>query len=101
MSYAELYDDVRRAAHALKKLGVKPLDRVGFYGPNCTETTVACLAATALGAIWSSTASDFGSEGVLSRFEQIKPDVLISANAVQYNGKKQCARALDLLVGLC
>jgi acetoacetyl-CoA synthetase len=86
-SHAQLYESVLHASLALQALGVGPTDRVAFYGPNCAECLVLTLATTSLGAIWSSAATDFGAQGVLERFVQIEPKVLISVNAVRYNGK--------------
>jgi len=45
------------------------------------------LAATATGAIWTSCSPDFGSQGVVDRFGQVQPSVLIVANGYHYNGK--------------
>ncbi|KAF6031012.1 AACS [Bugula neritina] len=70
-------------AHKLRKLGVVTGDRIVGYIPNCVEAIVAMLAASSIGAIWSSTSPDFG-VSVLSDL----PKVLISVNAVQYNGKR-------------
>jgi acetoacetyl-CoA synthetase len=87
ISHGQLYDAVLQASLALQALGVGPNDRVAFYGPNCAECLIATLATSSLGAIWSSAAADFGAQGVLERFIQIEPKVLISVNAVRYNGK--------------
>ncbi|RCI07228.1 hypothetical protein CU098_013048 [Rhizopus stolonifer] len=86
-SYSELYDNVLKFSEALKSAGVGKGDLVAAYIPNCTEAIVAMLATTSIGAIWSSTSPDFGSTGVLDRFTQISPKVLISVNKVIYNGK--------------
>lgn len=72
----------------MKQAGVGVGDRVAAYIPNCPEAVIAMLAATSLGAIWSSTSPDFGTTGVLDRFAQIKPKLLISVNGVVYNGKR-------------
>ncbi|KAI9310461.1 acetoacetate-CoA ligase [Dichotomocladium elegans] len=88
ISYAELYEQVKQCAAALEAAGVGVGDRVAAYIPNCAEAIVAMLATISLGAIWSSTSPDFGTTGVLDRFEQIAPKVLFSVNAVVYNGKK-------------
>ncbi|KAI9264792.1 acetoacetate-CoA ligase [Sporodiniella umbellata] len=86
-SYADLYDNVLKFSEALKAAGVEKGDLVAAYIPNCTEAIVGMLAATSIGAIWSSTSPDFGATGVLDRFSQISPKVLISVNSVVYNGK--------------
>jgi acetoacetyl-CoA synthetase len=87
LSYAQLYDEVSRLAQALHAAGVKPGDRVAAYLPNLPGTVIAMLAATSLGAIWSSCSPDFGVAGVLERFGQIEPKVLFAADGYFYNGK--------------
>ncbi|EIW76117.1 acetoacetyl-CoA synthetase [Coniophora puteana RWD-64-598 SS2] len=87
VSYAELYDLVANIASALLSLGLKPGDRVAAYASNCIENVAACLAATAIGCIWVSAAADFGAHGVLERFEQVQPRVIVVVDAVVYNGK--------------
>ncbi|GAG45311.1 unnamed protein product, partial [marine sediment metagenome] len=76
MTYSGLYDEVARVAKSLKEAGVQMGDRVAAFMPNMPETIVAMLAATSLGATWSSCSPDFGIKGVLDRFGQIKPKVL-------------------------
>ena len=87
MTYAELYREVARVAESLKGLGIEPGDRVVGFMPNMTETVVAMLAATSLGASWSSCSPGFGINGVLDRFGQIKPRVLFTADGYIFNGK--------------
>ncbi|KAI8985283.1 acetoacetate-CoA ligase [Pilobolus umbonatus] len=87
ISYAELYQDVLKCAEAFKALGIQKGDRIAAYIPNCPEAIIAMLAATSLGALWSSTSPDFGVTGVLDRFSQIQPKILFSVNSVIYNGK--------------
>lgn len=87
LSYADLYSEVARAAQALKNAGVQTGDRVAGFMPNLPETVIAMLAASSLGAIWSSSSPDFGLKGVLDRFQQIEPKILFSANGYFYNGK--------------
>jgi acetoacetyl-CoA synthetase len=87
MTYAELYDVVAGLAKSLRALGVVPGDRVAGFMPNLPETVVAMLAATSLGAVWSSCSPDFGIKGVLDRFVQIKPKVLFVANGYYFKGK--------------
>jgi acetoacetyl-CoA synthetase len=92
LSYAELYDEVSRLAQALRAAGVSAGDRVGGYLPNMPEAVIAMLAATSIGAVWSSCSPDFGVEGVLDRFGQIRPTIVFAADGYYYNGK-----ALDCL----
>ena len=88
MTYAELYDEVARLAKSLQAFGIGPGDQVAGFMPNMPETVAAMLAATSLGAVWSSCSPDFGIKGVLDRFGQIKPKVLFVANGYFFKGKK-------------
>ncbi|XP_076816872.1 acetoacetyl-CoA synthetase-like [Clavelina lepadiformis] len=87
VTYAELHARVAKYASALRNVGVKAGDRVVGYIPNCIEAVEAMLATASIGAIWSSTSPDFGVTGVLDRFQQIKPKVIFSVEAVWYNNK--------------
>ncbi|MRR33241.1 acetoacetate--CoA ligase [bacterium] len=88
MTYAKLYDRTARLARALRETGVGPGDRVAGYLPNMPETVIAMLAATSIGAVWSSCSPDFGIRGVLDRFGQIRPKVLFTADGYTYGGKR-------------
>ena len=87
LTYAELYRQVARVAAGLRDAGVQPGDRVAGFMPNMTETVIAMLAATSLGAIWSSCSPDFGIKGVLDRFGQIEPKVLFTADGYFFKGR--------------
>ena len=87
VSRDELRALVARAQAGLRALGVERGDRVAAFTPNCLETVVVMLAATALGAVWSSCSPDFGAQGVVDRFGQIKPKVLLTADGYRYAGK--------------
>jgi len=99
MTYAELYDEVARLASALKGAGVEIGDRVVGFMPNMPAATIAMLAATSLGATWSSCSPDFGIKGVLDRFGQIKPKILFTANGYSFKGNKidSLERIADIL----
>ena len=84
---AALYDAVSQMAQALQADGVGVGDRVAGYLPNMAETVIAMLAATSTGATWSSCSPDFGVKGVVDRFGQIEPKVLVLAEGYFYNGK--------------
>ena len=88
LSRRELRHAALAFAAALRELGVGPGDRVAGWLPNVAETVVAMLAATSLGAAWSSCSPDFGVEGALDRFGQIRPKVLIACDGYQYGGKR-------------
>jgi len=88
MTYAELYDEVARITQSLKEHGIKAGDRVVGFMPNMPQTIIAMLAATSLGATWSSCSPDFGIMGVLDRFGQIKPRILFTADGYVFKGKR-------------
>jgi acetoacetyl-CoA synthetase len=92
VSYAELRAEVSRFAQALRASGVAPGDRVAAYMPNLPGTVIAMLAAASVGAVWTSCSPDFGVQGVLDRFGQVAPRILISADGYFYAGK-----AIDVL----
>lgn len=87
MSHGELYTTVSRFAQALTGMGVASGDRVAGYLPNLPETIVAALATSSIGAVWSSASPDFGARGVIDRFGQIEPKVLVTADGYFYGGK--------------
>jgi acetoacetyl-CoA synthetase len=87
LTWAELHHEVSRLQQALAALGVGPGDRVAAYMPNLPGTVIAMLATASLGAVWSSCSPDFGVRGVLDRFGQITPKVLIAADGYFYNGR--------------
>ena len=83
----QLYLSVAQAQKGLLKAGISKGDRVAAFMPNCPETLIMMLATTALGAIWSSCSPDFGIQGILDRFGQIKPKLLLATDGYYYNGK--------------
>ena len=87
MSWARLNQDVARLHRALAAAGIKAGDRVAAIVPNMPEAIVCFLAASSLGAIWSSCSPDFGERGILDRFGQIAPRVLITCDGYYYGGK--------------
>jgi len=86
VTWAELSRLVAAAQRGLTKLGVGVGDRVAALLPNGLEALVGMLATTASGAIWSSCSPDFGPLGVVDRFGQIEPTVLITVDGYHYNG---------------
>lgn len=87
LTFAQLRSQVASLASALRAFGVGPGDRVAAFMPNVPATVVGMLAAASLGAVWSSCSPDFGVAGVLDRFGQIEPKVLIACDGYFYNGK--------------
>ena len=102
MTYAELYTSVARLAKSLREIGVAPGDRVAAYMPNLIETAMAMLAATSVGAIWSSCATDIGAQAALDRLGQIEPKVLFTVNGYFYKGKtfSSLSNAAEIVKGI-
>ncbi|QKE63295.1 acetoacetate--CoA ligase [Aquipseudomonas campi] len=87
LTYAELAAHVAGLQQSLKAAGVGVGDRVAAFMPNTWQTVVGMLASASLGATWSSCSPDFGTQGVIDRFGQIEPKVLIAAAGYRYAGK--------------
>ena len=87
VSWDELKDQVATLICFLKGEGVVKGDRIAAYMPNMPETVIMMLATSAIGAIFSSASPDFGVEGVLDRFGQIEPKILLTTDGYWYNGK--------------
>jgi len=87
MSWAELNKAVAKLSRAFAGAGVKQGDRICAVVPNMPESIIAFLAASSLGAIWSSCSPDFGERGILDRFGQIEPKILITCDGYYYAGK--------------
>jgi len=102
MTYAELYYTVARLAKSLREMGVKPGDRVAAYMPNLIETAVAMLAATSIGAVWASCATDLGPGAVIDRLGQIEPKVLFTVDGYFYKAKtfSSLANAAEIANGI-
>ena len=98
LTYRQLYIEVSKLADSLKSSGVQAGDRVAGFMPNIPETIIAMLAATSMGAIWSSCSPDLGKKGVLDRFGQIKPKILFAADGYPYKGKE--IDSLDILLDI-
>jgi acetoacetyl-CoA synthetase len=87
LTFNELYDRVEALASVLRGEGIVAGDRVAAFLPNISETIIAMLATTSIGAIWSSCSPDFGVAGATDRFGQIEPKLLFAVDAYFYNGK--------------
>lgn len=87
VTWAELRAQVGAAAAALRRLGVRPGDRVSGYLPNIPQAAIAFLATAAVGGVWTSCAPDFGARSVLDRFQQVEPVVLFTVDGYSYGGK--------------
>ena len=87
-SWKELNRNVDKLIVFFKSIKLKEKDRVAAYLPNLIETVESFIATSAIGSIWSSCSPDFGTRGVIERFSQIKPKVLIICDRYFYNGKE-------------
>jgi acetoacetyl-CoA synthetase len=87
LSFRELGREVAAFAAGLRAAGIGPGDRVAGFLPNVPEAVIAMLGTASLGAVWSSCSPDFGAKGVLDRFGQIRPRVLVAADGYRYAGK--------------
>ena len=88
ISWKELNNNTSKLIKFLKSIGLNEKDRVAAYLPNIIETVECFIATSAIGAIWSSCSPDFGTKGVIERFSQIKPKILIISDRYYYNGKE-------------
>ncbi|MDB4950619.1 MAG: acsA [Gemmatimonadetes bacterium] len=101
-TYAELTAEVARVASALRRMGLRPGDRVAGYLPNLPETVIAMLASASIGAVWSSCSPDFGVRATVDRLGQIGPRVLFAADGYWYAGKQIdcCGRLAEIVAGM-
>ncbi len=102
LTWRELRERVGAAAHGLRASGVGPGDVVAAWLPNIPQAFVTALAAASIGAIYTSTSPDFGVTGVLDRFGQVRPKVLVAADGYVYAGKSHdcLARLREIRDGL-
>lgn len=87
LTYAELKKQVACCAAGMRKAGIMQGDRIAAFMPNIAQTIIAFLAASSIGAIWSSCSSDFGVQAAVDRLGQIEPKLLFISDKHQYNGK--------------
>ena len=88
ITWNQLYSEVCKLSAYFKKANLVPGDRIAGYLPNKIESIISFLACAKNGIIWSSCSPDFGVDGVVDRFKQIEPKILITCDYYFYNGKK-------------
>lgn len=88
LTYKQVHTHVKALAGFYKSAGIKQSDRIAAFMPNRPETVTAMLAASSMGAIWSSCSPDFGLQGVIDRFGQIEPKILVATDCYYYSGKR-------------
>ena len=87
-SWIDLHNNTSKLINFFRKNNISEKDRIAAYTANQIETVECFLATTSIGAIWSSCSPDFGTPGVIERFSQIKPKILIITDRYYYNGKE-------------
>ncbi len=87
-NWSQLNENTSKIVQFFKSMNIKQKDRVAAYTPNIIETVEAFIATSTIGAIWSSCSPDFGVKGVVERFSQINPKILIITDQYFYNGKR-------------
>ncbi len=102
LTRADLHALVSRIQQGLLAAGVEPGDRVAAWLPNVPEAYAVMLAAASIGAVFSSTSPDFGTDGVLDRFGQIRPAVLFAIDGYRYGGRRHdvTGRLAEVVAGL-
>jgi len=95
LGWSELAAAVSRAATGLRRAGVEPGDRVAGYLPNIPEAIIAFLAAASIGAVWTGCAPETGVHGVLARFAQVAPTVLVAVDGYRY-GERRVERVAEI-----
>jgi len=88
LTRGELRREVAACASALRAEGVQAGDRVAAWLPNVPEAVILLLACASIGAVFSSASPDFGVQGVLDRFGQIEPVLLVACTGYRYAGKR-------------
>lgn len=88
ISWEQLNINVKKLSSFFKFFDLKKGDRIAGYVPNTIETIISFLATSKNGLIWSSCSPDFGIQGVIDRFKQIEPKILVTCDQYNYNGKK-------------
>ncbi|KAJ2899037.1 uncharacterized protein MKZ38_003438 [Zalerion maritima] len=101
-TWLELREAVRCCSNALRTHGLKRNQVVAGFVSNHAQALVAMLAASSIGALWTSISPDNGVSAVLDRLSQIKPSVLFVDNGMVYNGKTwpTTGKALDIVKAL-
>ncbi|MFE0418455.1 acetoacetate--CoA ligase [Streptomyces tendae] len=93
ITWRELRQQVGSLAAWLRGAGVRPGDRVVGYVPATSACVIAFLATAAVGAVWSACAQDYGAAGAATRFAQLEPVVLFTADGYDWNGERHDRRA--------
>jgi acetoacetyl-CoA synthetase len=88
LSYGQLATAVLHVRNLLTQDGVKKHDVIAGIVPNCPLSVIAMLAATSIGAIWTSCSPDFGVDGIIDRFGQTNPKIIFTTNGYYFKSNK-------------
>ncbi|GHD84822.1 acetate--CoA ligase [Kocuria marina] len=86
-TYAQLKDEVSKAANAFEALGVGKGDRVAVYLPMIAEAVVTMLACARIGAIHSVVFGGFSADALRSRIEDGEAKLVVTADGSYRRGK--------------
>jgi acetoacetyl-CoA synthetase len=84
---SDIKQQVKALSHYFYSIGIQPGDRVAGLLPNVAESIIAMLATTAVGGVWTACSPDFGEAGILERFKQVAPKVLLITAGYYYKNK--------------
>ncbi|HEV2035058.1 MAG TPA: acetate--CoA ligase [Candidatus Dormibacteraeota bacterium] len=87
LTYGELDQQVCKLAGALRRLGVRPGDRVGIFMPMCPEVAISVLATAKIGAVIIPIFSGYGAEAIATRLQDGGAKVLICADGFYRRGQ--------------
>lgn len=87
ITYAELTEEVKRAANVLEGLGIGEGDRVAIYLPMIPEAIVSMLAVARIGAIHSVVFGGFSSDSLASRIDDAEAKLVITADGGYRKGR--------------
>jgi acetoacetyl-CoA synthetase len=87
LSWEELRRQAGAMAQLMRQLGVERGDRIVAYVPSCPEAVVLLVACASIGAVWAACAPEYGIRGVISRFSQLRPKVLLATDGYRFGGR--------------
>ena len=102
ITYAQLKDEVSKAANALLELGIQAGDRVAIYLPMIPEAAISMLACARIGAVHSVVFGGFSAEALRSRIEDAAAKLVITSDGGYRRGAASALKpAVDEAVNNC
>ncbi|WP_125616258.1 acetate--CoA ligase [Specibacter cremeus] len=86
-TYAQLTEEVKKAANAFESLGVTKGDRVAVYLPMIPEATITMLACARIGAVHSVVFGGFSADALRSRIDDAEAKLVVTADGTFRRGK--------------